>query len=185
MPRKPGKNLPGVEKTWELKGEDYTRYVLCQHCGESIRNIRQVVEKHYESHLELRFKCTDCGKLFARQSKLDEHARAVHVLIPCDQCGASIKLSRLDMHVHNHHTPEEKKRYRCECQPDCTKNCKLHCNPVKGFWTQAQLQDHLNMHLGIKPHKCDMGCSDVSFANSANLAAHIRSFHKGIKRKKT
>ena len=162
-------------------------HVLCQQCGKSIRNIKQRIREHYETHLDRKeeFKCADCGKLFASQFKLGRHRQMNHEFVTCDQCAAVVRRGFLSQHIHSRHTPEEKKKYKCECQPDCPKDCKLHCNPVKGFLYKQKLEDHLNMHLGIKPYTCNLGCSDVAFANKCNLSAHIRSFHKGIKRKKT
>ena len=40
----------------------------------------------------------------------------------------------------------------------------------------------MNIHNGLKPFRCELGCPDVAYANRGNLAAHVRSVHKGIKR---
>ena len=161
-------------------------HVLCQHCGKSIRNTKKDIEEHYGTHLKPneKLKCSHCGKLYISEEKLMKHIYQHHETVTCDQCGAVFRQTFLKEHIHNYHTPEEKKNYRCECTSDCPKDCKFHCNPVKGFFNIKALRDHLNMHRGIKPHSCNMGCSNVAFASSANLYAHIRSFHKGIKRKK-
>ena len=47
---------------------------------------------------------------------------------------------------------------------------------------KRNLQSHINIHKGLKPFKCELGCADVAFANKANLTAHIKGVHKGIKR---
>ena len=161
-------------------------HVLCQQCGKSIRNIKQRIREHYETHMDPKeeFKCSDCGKLFASQYKLKWHGYVTHEFVTCDQCGAVLRRGFLKGHIHNHHTPEEKKNYVCKCKPDCPKDCKLHCNPPKGFLFKQSMQDHLNMHQGIKPYTCNMGCSNAAFAYKGSLSVHIRTFHKGIHRKK-
>ena len=161
--------------------------IVCTECGKSIKNTQQNIEYHNFQHLKPseEFKCEICNKMHVSKKHLEKHMYQVHKeKTTCDQCGAVVATRRLAQHVHNYHTPEEKKRFRCECKEDCSPDCNFHCKPIKGFWTKLNLEDHLNMHRGIKPYTCKLGCSNVSFANHANLAAHIRSFHKGIKRKK-
>ena len=58
----------------------------------------------------------------------------------------------------------------------------LLCHPIKGFVYKHTYDDHMNIHNQEKPYKCDQ-CEGVAYANSANLNAHIRATHKGIKRK--
>jgi len=161
--------------------------IVCTECGKSIRNNKQCIEGHKAQHLEpsKEFACLDCNKMFASKIQLDRHIQAVHKgKTTCDQCGAVVATRRFDMHIHNYHTPEEKKKFRCECTEDCPPDCNFHCKPVKGFWTKLGLEDHLNMHRGIKAYTCKLGCSNLFFSNNGNLSAHIRSFHKGIKRQK-
>ena len=109
--------------------KDAPKYVMCQHCGKSLRNTRMIVERHYETHAEPKqeYKCVECGKLHVSESKLKDHIEGVHEKTTCDQCGTVVKRAKLLMHIHNYHTPEEKKKFRCECTPDCSKDCKLHC----------------------------------------------------------
>ena len=52
----------------------------------------------------------------------------------------------------------------------------------KGFNEKRFLEDHTNIHTGNKPHECNL-CGN-RYANRANMAAHIRTTHKGIKRVK-
>ena len=57
--------------------------------------------------------------------------------------------------------------------------CKFeHCN--KGFITKSKLEDHMNIHLGLKPHVCKY-CG-TGFADVANKRMHERCAHEGHKR---
>ena len=69
------------------------------------------------------------------------------------------------------HTPEDKKPFVC-----------LLCDPVKGFVQKEQYDDHQNVHMELKPHRCEL-CPNVAYASRANLAAHNRATHQGKKRK--
>ena len=52
----------------------------------------------------------------------------------------------------------------------------------KGFADKNRLDDHMNVHLGIKPWSCDK-CGQT-FVNDSNRRAHIKSVHFGLKRSK-
>ena len=68
----------------------------------------------------------------------------------------------LRRHVYNEHKPEESKRFFCEqCQ--------------KGFNSKVSYDGHQNMHLGLKPYKCNY-CS-MCYQNGPNMNAHERKTH--------
>ena len=71
-------------------------------------------------------------------------------------------------HIFTHHTPDELKPYICSA-----------CS--KGFGTKKSYDEHMNIHTGLRPHACKM-CT-AAFSSAGNLYAHIRSLHKGIKRR--
>ena len=48
------------------------------------------------------------------------------------------------------------------------------CSPVKAFFDKFAYNDHMNIHLGMKPHVCKRGCRDVAYANASTLHAHYR-----------
>ena len=75
----------------------------------------------------------------------------------------------LKLHILTIHTPDHLKPWRCS---RCT----------KGFTEKGRLADHMNVHLGIKPHNCEQ-CGQ-SFSNDSNKRAHIKSVHMGLKRSK-
>jgi KRAB domain-containing zinc finger protein len=55
------------------------------------------------------------------------------------------------------------------------------CDPARGFHTLKNLRDHMNVHTNERPYKCNL-CT-AAFNSEANMFAHVRSTHKGIKRK--
>ena len=75
----------------------------------------------------------------------------------------------MSSHMMRFHTPDNLKPFVCKI---CT----------KGFLYKNQIDDHMNIHYGLKPHKCKY--CDQTFANVSNKLAHQRSTHEGIKRKK-
>ena len=52
----------------------------------------------------------------------------------------------------------------------------------KGFVEQNMYEDHMNVHMGKKPHICHV-CPNAAYASKGNLAAHLRATHQGRKRK--
>ena len=63
-----------------------------------------------------------------------------------------------------------------------TNNIKVTCKECgKRFTTSVPFKDHLNIHLGLKPHKCPL-CFQ-GFASKATMHGHLRGVHKGLKRK--
>ena len=76
--------------------------------------------------------------------------------------------NRLERHIQGQHSLDADRKYQCN-----------QCG--KGFMSKQVFEGHMNMHLGLKPHKCDQ-CGE-GFQNHSNLAAHIRRTHLNIKRK--
>jgi len=115
------------------------------------------------------FCCMFCGKAFCRKGDLKSHER-VHTgdkPFSCSQC--DYKCSRASDLKKHERTHNAEKAFGCSF-------CDYRCND------KGNLQAHMNIHNGLKPFKCQLGCTDVAYANRGNLAAHVRSVHKGIKR---
>ena len=127
-----------------------------------------------EVHGPKEFACEKCGKMLPSQSLLNRHMKLKHEakLEICDVCGQSVPAHEYAKHKLRFHTSRDKWPYKCTL-----------CTPSKGFVTQLSLEEHMNTHTGEKPFKCKL-CENVAYASRGNLQGHIRSFHKGIKRKK-
>ena len=85
--------------------------------------------------------------------------------------------AKLIKHLRNKHKIEietiaksnDPERFKCD-----------FCGKI--FAKKVRLEDHMNVHKGIKPHLCPY-CNQ-GFACRANKCAHVKAAHKGIKRKK-
>nr|XP_029724043.1 zinc finger protein 629-like isoform X2 [Aedes albopictus] len=55
--------------------------------------------------------------------------------------------------------------------------CEMCGKKVRG----DQMEGHTNKHLGIKPYKCERGCSDVAFADNYHRIWHYRHRHDAPK----
>ena len=129
------------------------------------------IDEHSARHSDTKvLQCPECPKMFATKYALNAHVK-IHAKFFCGLCGKHVRqLSERD-HNLTYHTPEDQKPFQCSI-----------CTPVKGFIQKQHLDEHMNIHNGVKPFKCTM-CPDVAYASKGNLAAHVRAFHKGIKRK--
>ena len=144
-----------------------TKRSPCPECGVSIRT--EYMDEHIErTHKERTFQCDECAATFGSENFLKRH-KETHIMTPCPDCGKMFNASNLKRHKKAMHTPNHLRAYQCEV-----------CH--KGFDTPMGLKKHTYIHTGEKPYKCKI-CSFAT-ADSANLAAHNRGVHQGIKRQK-
>ena len=89
------------------------------------------------------FSCETCGKKFVNLPCLNRHA-ALHgdPTIPCPRCTKLLHTDHyLKRHIKSQHTDNS--------------DLPCHCDQCgKGFLTNQCLQDHMNVHLGLKPYTC-------------------------------
>lgn len=134
----------------------------CNICGKrypysaSLRN-------HIKAHAKVKFKCAYCKRTFDANEELQKHL-IIHgdqVLLTCDICNESFKDdARLKKHSERH----------------MEKICK--CTVVgceKMFSIQAKLEEHMNVHNGVKKYVCRI-CGN-RYPYKASLHNHIQT-HK-------
>ena len=112
--------------------------------------------------------CPKCGKEYSNIHYLNKHVKGAHgEKIPCIHCG-KLYGTRHDMnrHIQSQHTSNDQKKYRCET-----------CG--KGFSANERLKDHINIHTGEKPYKCQF-CT-ACFASKGNHVQHEKG-HFGHRR---
>ena len=114
--------------------------------------------------------CELCGKVFAKDYSLQTHIKITHEKIKRFQCEVCKKdfsvLCNLNRHVRMVHNKE-----KSECEI---------CGKMLSDFSPRRIESHMNMHKGLKPHKCKF-CGQ-GFADNSNKLNHEKSVHLGIKR---
>merc|ERR1712243_252589 len=142
-------------KTHVQKQAEVPDMSLCPICGKNITS-KSAMKKHIASHqrsvnADTNLKCDQCdyvGKTvgYLTRHMFDDHD---HNAFFCHLCGK-----------------------KCKGKNGITHHMDLNHSTEKGFDTKKTLEGHINMHLGLKPHKCEF-CGQ-GFQNSSNLRAHKR-----------
>ena len=127
-------------------------------------NVHLTLVHNVENLVKNIFQCKECPRRLLSRNKLEDHMK-LHAppSLPCQNCG---KMFHTDQHLSKHndavHTPDDAKQFRCnECG--------------KGFISPSRMREHMNIHLGVKPHMCPH-CGN-NFSNVSNLQAHTRKLH--------
>ena len=110
----------------------------CDICSQTFANRKRLNYHKSTAHTE-KIPCEDCGKLYpAVYIKL--HMKQAHTeRATCIICGKQVRA--LKDHIASVHTSDSEKQFHCE-----------HCG--KGFGNQRSLNDHMNIHLNIRPYAC-------------------------------
>ena len=175
---------------------------VCPHCGITLESKKDMF-KHLVYHREkttrmIQFFCDSCNATFETEGKKHYHLYKYHNVkaFHCDLCG--LKCNNLKLHKQRTHGDKNLKCEYCEKKFSTKyyvdrhvkllhlleKNYKFKCDYCgKKFIRSTIFEGHLNMHLGLKPYKCN-GCN-TAFQNDSNLNAHIRKSCKNPKILKT
>ena len=127
-------------------------------------NVHLTLVHNVENLVKNIFQCKQCPRRLLSSHKLEDHMK-LHAppSLPCQHCG---KMFHTDQHLSKHnyavHTPDDEKQLRC-------KECG------KGFISPSRMREHMNIHLGVKPHMCPHCGKHLS--NVSNLQAHTRKLH--------
>ena len=189
-----------VSKLKKHMSEHMSKEVLCTECGRNFVNnarlkmhktwahsevrshqTKSIIEKEESIKPRLKGKrkiktkkavgkshiCDTCANVFTNFARYNRHL-LLHEepQFVCTHCGRKFHHNtRLTLHIKNIHTEHHNKKFQCnQCE--------------KGFNFRVTLNNHMNVHLGLKPYKC-RHC-DNCYQNSENRAAHERKRHIGL-----
>ena len=98
---------------------------------------------------------------YRNKALLKSHIKKMHsVSYTCEHCGKVCKnQQKYRLHVLALHTADEDKPFRCAV-----------CG--KGFVAGQMLRTHMNIHMNLKPHKCQV-CS-AAFNDLSNRNQHMK-----------
>ena len=178
----------------------------CGNCGKSffekydlLSHERLCIDEHDESS---KFKCSECGKSFGNNTKLNRHIKGVHKgekNHECNNCGKTFLESyELRNHFKNSTCPENlnMKTHKCDYCEEAFHNQSLlrkHMKDVHGKCLQFPCPEcgqkfvrnaKLNIHVRFIHNKVQEGtCGQCkkSFSNKDSLKLHIQRVHEGKK----
>uniref|UniRef100_UPI00358E6F30 zinc finger protein 79-like isoform X1 n=1 Tax=Myxine glutinosa TaxID=7769 RepID=UPI00358E6F30 len=204
-------NIMGTTKPADMTPAEPTQCLFCLECNESFHaatDLRLHMKTRHQDSRGKQHKCSYCFYSTGDSYKLQMHEK-IHVELPykCSLCGkAFAKLSGLKIHFTVHTRNEESydsvyfntkirgKTYDCSiCKRAFAHRCNLKTHErihtgekpyeclvcKKAFAYHHSLAAHERTHTGEKPFECSF-CKKA-FASSSNLPAHMRIHMNGRK----
>lgn len=159
------KNLHAHLRTHEALRDDNLDSLQCHKCFKMFSSPKQL-SLHLYTHREKFFSCDKCGAKFNNREQVKNHVlrhaglfhkKSTHQKLICDQCSMLVYSYKMKRHKIIHHS--EEKPFKCDIA-DCNAS----------FSDKRILQDHQNIHLNLKPYKCEH-CPEA-FRSGANLRLH-------------
>ena len=138
----------------------------CKICNQMVPAIKHQFHmfKFHDQDAEF---CDICGKKFPSRNHLERHMNSVHSKEKNYLCSICCKKFATDCYLKRHMDSQHSSKFKYNCD---------QCG--KGFSQKQTYEGHVNMHLGIKPYKCQ-GCG-IGFQNLSNLLAHTKKSCKHL-----
>ena len=168
-----GQHINDIHRNFVRKSNSSQKHI-CDKCGFLATTAYQL-ERHMGSDICMRgrvtYKCDKEGCEFQSNWKvsLQLHHRTVHSKIACPICGKIISEFHMKTHIATYHTEDKNKPFVCKV-----------CG--KGFGRKKEFKEHMNIHTGERPYKCEH--CEKAYSSSGNLRMHRRTVHLGYKRRK-
>lgn len=116
--------------------------------------------------------CSICAEEFSSPEELAAHQTAGHKpigavqIFACNACPTNLPTNR-ELSVHNEQCGDADPTKNHSPDWEC-----IHCK--KRFNSRAKVEDHLNIHSGVRPYKCEICSADFSskYIYSAHLKIH-------------
>jgi Zinc finger, C2H2 type len=159
------KNLHAHIRTHDPPRQESLDSLQCHKCLKMFSSPKQL-SLHLYTHREKFFSCDRCGAKFNNREQVKNHVlrhvglfhkKSSHQRIICDQCSMMVYSYKMKRHKLIHHSDE--KPFKCDIA-----GCSA------SFSDKRILQDHQNIHLNLKPYKCEH-CPEA-FRSGANLRLH-------------
>lgn len=116
----------------------------CQVCAVVLKDRRNL-KRHYQTHSDIKYKCTLCDKEYNRRYEMTKHMRTIHGL----QTGPAPKVVKKEKET-------KQEVYTCET-----------CEKV--FTKRYKYKEHLNVHSNERPFLC--GQCGQSFKNKVKFSS--------------
>ena len=164
-----GKTLLKVQIDTHMKSRHSNDDAVCEFCPNKPRfstrfNLRKHIVFHHEGKGHL---CGVCGRKFNTAARLQYHENEHRGIksVACSLCPEKFihpwqRLKHLRV-VHGHQ-----------------KLARVTCPHCEGEYERHSIKEHINAHMGIKPHKCP-DC-DYRSSYSGACYTHRKTVHKNV-----
>lgn len=132
---------------------------VCQVCEMKFAD-KNALQKHEKTHIVSKYKCNDCGQQFETNVILGQHILEKH--------SVSITVNQNEQTTENVITQNTSSRP----SNDISVQCKICFKVLK---TSSYLSNHMRLHSGVKPFKCDK--CNMAFRFKPNLRIHKRKHY--------
>ncbi|XP_014272725.1 zinc finger protein 420 isoform X1 [Halyomorpha halys] len=159
--KKKDSDVPAVIPQMIVSRDNKVYTCLICSADEKVQGDAKTIISHMKSAHEIRlYICDICGVEFLKRAEMsahfDEHVATEEGDFQCDVCNRIFTNLRL-FRVHKRMHMPQPKNHVCET-----------CG--KGFLSRNMLDEHMNMHTGLRPYKC--GECGKDFASKYSAKAH-------------